>query len=408
MKEVQRAKVISNYLNHYISSAQAAQTLNLSSRQFWRLLARFRSQGDIGLAHRNRGKPSPKKITKEMEVNIISLRNSKYLNFNDLHFTEKLNELEGLSISREKVRQILRYAGIPPKHSHRSPKHRSRREPSPQAGVMLQIDASHHHWLENRNTALSLIAAIDDATNQIIYAHFELQETSFSYLRMLRFIAKSKGLPVSLYADRHSIFITSRQPTIDEQLQNQHPLTQLGRALFELGITYIPANSPQAKGRVERLFKTLQDRLVSELRLANISSIEDANKFLSQFIKQFNLKFSRPPKNSQSAWRPLPHNLNLDSILCLKETRTVKSDNTISLHGTTLQIPPNPNIKSFAKAKVHTHQLINGQINIFYHDQLIAHFSANIIHQRRHLSSPLKPGQKVSKNLTSKVKSLVA
>ena len=212
------------------------------------------------------------------------LAKGKYRGFNDRHLTEKLVEQEKLEISREKVRQILRCAGIASPRKRRGNKHRSRRERKAAEGMMLQVDGSPHDWLEGRGPSLCLIGAIDDATGKVVGAMFVEAESTWGYFRLFSEIFNKHGLPQSVYADRHSVFWTDREPTIEEQLNNQRPTTEVGRGLEELGVTLIPAGSPQAKGRIERLWGTFQDRLVSELRRARAKTPSQAQVVLERYL----------------------------------------------------------------------------------------------------------------------------
>ncbi|HUV87345.1 MAG TPA: ISNCY family transposase [bacterium] len=371
-RELRRFQVLSLYEKKAIRYQEAAVALGVTARQFWRLWRRYREGGADALAHRLRGRPSPRTLAATTRDRIVELRTNVYGDFNDVHFTEKLNEVEGIVVGRETVRKLLRADGIPPKHSRRSPGHRSRRPPWPAEGALVQADASPHPWLGEEYIAL--VVAVDDATKKILYAHFERRETTVAYLKMLRQLCRRYGRPLALYADKHSIFQTNREPTIEEQLRGLEPATQFSRALQELNIHYIAANSPQAKGRIERAFRTLQDRLRAELRLANVADLNAANSSLRRFVPAYNRRFARAPDDPQPAWRPLPSDLDLDAVCALKDHRVVKPDNTISFHGRTLQIPPNPYRASYAKASVEVRELLNGQIRIYYQNRLLVSF----------------------------------
>jgi transposase len=374
MRESRRVQVLALYEDGIITSREAVEAMGISIRQFRRLLKRYREEGSAGLAHKTRGKRSKRRTPRIVEERILDLSISRYSNFNDTHFTEKLNEVEGIYISREKVRRIRRKAGIAPKTRRSSPKHRSRREPKTRAGMLLQVDGSQHNWLQGRGPYLVLLSAIDDATRELVYARFENAETSAGYMRMFRSIVAERGMPLSIYGDRHSIFRVNREPNIEEQLSGQSPKTQVYRALQELGIVYTPAYSPQAKGRVERHFRTMQDRLVSELELAGVSSLQEANQLLAGFIDDYNRRFKIEPVENVTAWLPVPVDLDLDTIFCFKEKRTVNYDNTVSYKGRTLQIPPGPKRSSYAKTKVTIYELLNGDINVVYKGETIAKF----------------------------------
>jgi len=301
MKEIKKVEVIQKAVYGEITVLEAAELLWVSERQVYRLKSSFKLKGVKGLIHGNRGKVSERRLDDGVSAKIIELAKGTFAGYNDSFFTERLGEEEGITLSREKVRQILRKQGIGPKTKRRRPKHRTRRERKPQSGMMLQTDGSQHDWLQGRGERLTLIGAIDDATGEVPYALFAPSETTEGYMRMFLEIAKKKGLPLSVYADRHSIFqVERRTPTIAEQLNGRPDKTQMGRALDELGITLIPANSPQAKGRIERLWGTFQDRLVCELRRFNAKTIDEANAVLLKFLPDYNRKFMVEPFDSKS------------------------------------------------------------------------------------------------------------
>ena len=372
MKELKRVEVIQKAVSKEITVLEARELLGVSERQVYRFKSSFKLKGMKGLIHGNRGKVSPRRLDHEISEKVVKLAKGEYEGYNDSFFTEKLREAEGIQISREKVRQILRKQGIGPKRKRRHPRHRTRRERRLEAGMMLQTDGSRHDWLQGRGEELTLIGAIDDATNEVPYALFAPYETTEGYMRMFLEIAQEKGLPLSLYADRHSIFQVERHtPTIAEQLNGKPDKTQLGRALDELGITLIPANSPQAKGRIERLWGTFQDRLVSELKRFNAKTIDEANAVLLKFLPDYNRKFMVVPADMKSAWRTID-NIDLHKYFCMKYSRVVGNDNTISFMNEKIQIRSSKTRYNFAKAKVDVHHLIDGRIRIFYKGELIA------------------------------------
>jgi len=245
----------------------------------------------------------------------------------------------------------------------------------PQLAMMFQADGSFHKWLEDRGDYLTLVGMIDDATGWVPEdCFFAPRETTLGYMRLFYRLFKKKGLPLSIYADRHSIFWTEREPTEEEQLLNKKPKTQLGRALEELGIRLIPAYSAQAKGRIERLWGTFQDRLTSEMRLKGDKSEAEANLTLKEFIPQHNQRFTRQPKDPNPAWRPIPFEIDLKQVLCIKKQRMVANDNTIAWQGQRLQLPPSKIRRSFAKCQVEVRHLINDKIEVYYKNQRIARF----------------------------------
>jgi hypothetical protein len=234
--------------------------------------------------------------------------------------------------------------------------------------MMLQVDGSPHDWLEGRGPRLCLVGAIDDATNHVPYAVFRRQEDIQGYFIVLRRIVETKGIPLSLYHDKHTIFVSPRRdrPSVQEQLEGKVPLTQVGRALEELGISSIPADSPEAKGRIERLWGTFQDRLVSELRLADARTMTEANQVLKRFLPRYNRRFTVPAAEEGSAYRPLAPGISLSDIFCLKHTRTVGRDNVVRFGGRRIQILPSRDRKSYAGVRVEVHERSNSSLAIYH------------------------------------------
>lgn len=375
MEEQKRIAVASKYFRKEVKIKDATLLLGISERQTYRIIARIKKEGAKGAIHGNQGKSCSWKIPDEVEGKIAKLYKSKYLGFNDTHFREKLIEEEGFNeISREKIRQILRENKIEAARKRRPPRYRSRRDRKEMEGMMLQVDGSYDDWLEGRGPHLCLIGGIDDAMNNVPACTFDDKERTAGYFRIFHQIFNKKGLPLSVYSDKHMIFHSPREATIEEQLNNKMPTTQLGRAMKELGITLIPASSPQAKGRIERLWNTFQDRLKSELRLAKARTKEEAQAVLDKFLPEFNKKFSRKAKKDGSAYRSVPKNLDLKYILCFRYKRIVANDNTISLNGKALQIPKiHPRI-SFAQKRVDVIILPDGKVEILFKHKRIAQF----------------------------------
>lgn len=355
--------------------SEAAQVLGVSERQAYRIKKDILREGVKGAVHGNRGRRCAWRVSEEVKARIVKLRREKYAGFNDTHFTEKL-ELEGIAMSRERVRQILREGGIASPRRRRRGKYRKRREPSAGEGLMLQTDGSDHDWLEGRGPRLCLVGAIDDATKKVPAALFRPTETTEAYFGMFEKAFRKQGLCHSVYADRHSMFYTDREPTVEEQLAGKRKaMTELGRAFDELGITLIPAGSPQAKGRIERLWGTFQDRLVSELRLADARTLEEAQTVLDRFLPAYNRRFAVRSKNAASAWREIPEDVDLKRILCWKRRRTVARDNTISLNGITLQLPGNKTRHSLAGKVVDILILRDKTVEVFYKKMKVAAFT---------------------------------
>lgn len=302
----------------------------------------------------------------------------RYTDVNDTHLCELLESREQIQLGRETLRRMLRKANIPPKRKRRPSPYHGRRERKPAFGMMLQIDASRHDWLQGRGPWLTVVGAIDDATN-FRWARFVEAETTWSYLDLLRQVASSHGLPLSLYSDRHTIFFSPREPTIQEEPRGIGPLTQFGRAMDELGIRIIPAYSPQAKGRIERMWGILQDRLVVALRLANACTLNQANAVLEGFLVDYNARVRVIPTQSKTMFRPPPPSAKLYRICCLKDRRTVSNDHTISFEGLVLQIPSSKTFHSIAQRKVDVLQLHDGSIEIVYRHRCVACFSPSAV-----------------------------
>jgi hypothetical protein len=264
--------------------------------------------------------------------------------------------------------------------------------------MLLQTDGSPHDWLEGRGPKLCLIGAIDDATNEIPQAFFQDQEDSAGYLRLLQAIVLSHGLPLALYHDQHNIFESPKdqEPSLAEQLAGKKPLTQVGRALEELGIKSIAANSPQAKGRIERLWGTFQDRLTSELRLAGARTLEEANRVLREFLPEYNHRFSVPAQEPGSAYRPPPGGFKPEEYFCFKYPRTVGGDNVVRFGWQRLQVLPAPQRQSYAHCQVEVQQRLDGNLAVYYEGQALdiqpAPEEAPIL--RRPILDPITPHHK--------------
>ncbi len=378
MKDEKRLEVIQRVYRSELTVTQAALVVGLSERQCYRVKARVGKAGAKGVVHGNRGRSCKRKTQEKIVRRVVELTMGKYQGFNDHHLTEKLKEQEQIELSREKVRRILRAEGIASPKKRRGIKHRSRRERRAAEGMMLQVDGSPHNWLEGRGPPLCLIGAIDDATGKVMGAFFAPAESSWGYFHLFSEIFREHGLPQSIYADRHSVFWTDREPTLAEQLINKKPTTEVGRGLEELAVTLILAHSPQAKGRIERLWNTFQDRLVSELRLAKAKNMEQATAVLNRHLAVHNRKFSKPAK-AEPAWRKVSA-LEIERALCFKQQRTVAKDNTVTFEGTVLQIPKTSPFRSYANKRIDVHVLLDGAVQFFYKTEKIAAFDSKTTH----------------------------
>lgn len=393
MEDKNKIEAVQLVMDGKIEVNEAGRVLNRSVRQIYRMLKKLRVKGLEGLVHGNKGKKSFRKVKKAIRRKIVALVRGKFSDINDTHLKEILLREEKISIGRETLRTMLREEEIAPKLKRRNPTHRSRRERKEAFGMMLQIDGSPHNWLEKRGPRLTLIGAKDDATS-FVWARFEEAETTWGYMHLMRDVFLSNGLPLSLYSDRHTIFHSPKEPTIIEQINNIRPLTQFGRAMKEVGITIIKAWSAPAKGRIENQWKTFQDRLVVEMRLKGIKTCEEANHFLESFLKAYNQRFCVTPKKQEAVFRASPSSSQLDRILCLKETRTVGKDHTISFEGLVLQIPPSKKYYSIARQKVLVLQLKDGSVEIVYKKLTVARFRPEaiqkLVEKNNHEKSQLK------------------
>jgi len=368
-QEHKRMQVLSRVLDGVLCGREAARLLGLSPRHVRRLRRRLERHGPAAFAHGNRGRPSPRRLAEGIRARILSLARTVYAGVNDHQLTELLADREGIRVSRKTVQRLLRAAGIGSPRTRRPPRHRRRRDRMPQAGLLVQMDGSHHPWLEDRGPRLVLHAAIDDATGEVLAGVFRLEEDAHGYFLLLRRRLQRYGVPAAAYTDRHGLFHRDPRTPQDivDELEGAIPSTQLGRAFQELGIRWIPASSPQGKGRVERLFGTFQDRLVAELRLAQAHTLAEAQRVLDRFLPRYNARFARPAAHPEPAWQPAPP--DLDRICCFKYRRTVGHDNTLQLDGRVLQLHPGPNGRSYAGARVDVHAQLDGRLTVHYRGQ---------------------------------------
>jgi transposase len=372
-KEFQRVKVIENAAGGRLSVREASRLLQLSERQVQRLKRRYRPDSLAWVRHGNCGRPMPWALSVPQKQLILNLARGKYQGFNDSHLAEKLRTEENLAVSRETVRRLLRAAKLASPQKRRPRKYRSRRPPRPRFGMMALTDASRHDWLEGRGPTLTLIGFQDDATGQILAAHFQFEaENTLGYLRALHSMITTHGVPLSLYRDRHSIFQRNDPHwTLAEQLAGKQSPTQLGRVLQELGIEQIPAYSPQAKGRIERAWRTCQDRLVSELRLARATTLAQANTVLARFCADYNQRFARPAADSARDFRSLPRRFDLTRCLALHYRRVVAADHTVTLGAHSIALPPLPGHRGYAGETVELAHLLDGSLHVYRGDRLL-------------------------------------
>jgi len=372
-KEQRRLMVLNEVEKGKMTGREAAEMLGLSLRHVRRILAAYRKEGAQALAHGNRGRKPYHALDESLRRQVLELAGSTYAGCNNQHFTELLAEREGINLSRSTVRRILLGAGVRSPRKRRPPKHRSRRERYPEEGMLLQIDGSRDDWLEGRGPYLTLVGAIDDATGKVPYGLFRGQEDAQGYALLLRHIVESHGIPEALYHDAHGIFERSkREPeSLEEQFSGRREPTQFGRMMEELGIISITSRSPQAKGRIERLWGTFQDRLKSELRIAGASTVEEANSVLWDFLPRFNKRFAVPAREPGSAYRQIPEDFKPDEVFCFKYQRTVGPDNVVRFGEHRIQIMPTNGRLSYVKARVEVHERMDGSLAVYYKGQCL-------------------------------------
>jgi len=368
MKDIQRYKVLKDVIEKKLKGVDASQILCLSAVHISRLKARLLKGGFEQILRRPPPSPPNKKISDADVEKILNLRKELYYDFNIMHFTDKLHEIHKITYCYESIRKVLIKNNLYiPKKKKRI--HRQRRR-MPKAGMLVQMDSSPHYWLPLIENKWWLIAMVDDATNEVAYAQFFPKDTLFANMHVIRCFIEITGLFMSLYVDKASHFKTTRHGGLHYNVAQEQEETQIERALSEIGINIISANSPQAKGRIEVTFRLFQDRLIKEMRLAGIENYPEANKFLlEKFLPWYNVKYTHP---AESSYTPLPKDINLDLVFCIKKERIVNFDNTVSIYGQTIQIPSSDIRLSFAKARVDVCLLEDKRIFVLYKGKVIA------------------------------------
>jgi transposase len=349
---------------------QAADILGISDRQMRRWKRRYEIYGYDGLYDRRKKRPSPKKVPLETVEKILRLYREKYFDFNMSHFYDKLRKEHNIKLSYNWVRLALEGAGLV-EARQRHDKHRKRRERKPLIGMMLHMDGSPHDWFGN-DTEYDIVTISDDANNELYDIAIVDEEDSITCMAMIRNTVEKKGIFCSLYTDRARHFFVTKKAGEEVSKDN---LSQIGRALAELGIQHIPSYSPQARGRSERLNETLQGRLPQELRLRGIKTKDEANKYLRQeYLKEHNKRFAIKPEQQGSAFIPVPKTTDLDRIFCFKHERTVNNDNTVSFNNRLLQIGPSELRVSFARCKVIVYEHLDSSITIGYGPHTLGYY----------------------------------
>lgn len=368
-KEAQRLQVLEEVRAGGRTQVSAAKALDLTDRWIRTLLWKLHEEGAGGLAHGNRGRSPAHRIPDSTRQRIVGLYRQKYVGFNLTHFREMLVEREGMKPPcREVLRRILGEAGAWERRRE-APRHRLRRPRREQEGELLQMDASIHRWFGEDEPVAALLGAIDDATGDVPFAMFFAQETAEGYFQLLAGILQRRGIPRAFYTDRDSAFVVNvSEVRRDLARAEGRPLvTQFGRALKELGIEWIAAHSPQAKGRIERLWGTFQDRLLNELKLEKLRTREGANEYLTRrFLPRFNQRFRCEPARPESVYRPTPTRAVRESILCWKESRVLARDHTFPLGSEAWQVLPSDRIPALTGKRVEVRRTLRGQVQAWY------------------------------------------
>ena len=358
-KDLNRLHIVHKILDKMLVQTKACDILKLCDRQIRRIVRRVRQEGDSGILHKSIGRESHNAMDKKIKTKAMTLYQTKYPDFGPTLGSEKLWERHKIKINDETLRLWLIEAGID--YDSRRPRpHRQWRQRKSSSGEMTQMDGSHHDWIEGRGPWLVLMGYKDDATGDV-FARFYEYEGTFPAMDSLKRYIEKYGIPQSVYLDKHSTYKSFAKQTLEEELNDVYPMTQFGRACQEIGIEVIWANSPQAKGRIERQFRTFQHRLVKELRLENVKTLEEANQVLTAYLPKYNKRFSVAAANNTDLHRPIPEDLNLRSIFCIKEDRVLRNDFTISYKTKLYQILDN------VRAQVlEVQEWLDGSLHISY------------------------------------------
>jgi len=366
-EDMKRHNILHQVKSKELTLKEASMFLNLSYRQTLRLFQQFDNSGLQGIVKKYNNAGKNLKLNDTLSRKIIKLHEDVYFDFNILHFKEKLQEDYNIILSYESIRQLLLKNG---KHiSKKRKKIYRRRRRMPKAGLLVQMDSSQHQWVMGVKEKWWLIAAIDDATSEVPAAFFTSSDTTYANMQNIRLIIEKKGLFEALYVDKASHFKTTRHEGLHQNVNNEQEQTNIGKALEECGITLVLANSPQAKGRIERLFRFFQDRLIKEMRLEGIQDYEQANKFLQEkFLPWYNKRYTR---DVESAYKKLSPEKNLDFIFTKRETRKVRKDNTIPFYSEMIQLPPTQATLSYVKPHVEVRYNEKQDLYIVYKDKII-------------------------------------
>ena len=391
VKELRPIHVLRQVMEHKLTQVKASALVGLTARQVRRLLQRVRMEGDAGLVHRGRGKPSNRRMPEKVKAKVLMLYAQRYGDFGPTLAVEKLAERHGIALSEETLRRWLTAEGIDHFRRRKRP-HRAWRERRPHVGELLQLDGSHHDWFEGRGPRCVLMAYIDDASSRVFARFYEYEGTIPAMDSVGRYV-RQYGVPLAVYADKHTTYQSPTKPTVEEQLAGTEPVSQFGRVLRELGVELIPAHSPQAKGRIERLFKTFQDRVIKEMRLAGISTLDAANQFLDAYLLRYNQRFTVQPTQAADLHRPCPARRDLNRILCIQTPRCLRKDFTIAHQGALYQIHDN-----LRATHVQVEERIDGTMRITHNGQPLGFHAITVrpvkaveVKPVHHLRGPIPP-----------------
>lgn len=381
-KDLKRLHVIRKAIDKRLRQREAAELLGLSQRQIRRIVKRVREESDKGIIHRSRGTQSHRAIDEALKNKTLGLCKDRYVGFSPTFASEKLFERDKITVNRETLRQWFIAEGIAYEKRKARP-HRQWRPRKAHCGEMVQVDGSHHDWFEGRRAPCVLMGYIDDATSRV-YARFYEYEGTMPAMSSFKHYCLKYGLPQSLYLDCHPTYKGHKTPTIEDELFNRQVLSQFGTALEELGVRLIHAQSAPAKGRIERLFKTLQDRLVKEMRLRNIKSIPEANSFLGWYLPVFNKKFGVVASHGEDLHRPLSQDIDLDKTLVVKTERALRNDCTAVHEGKLYQIED-----TVRADKVVMEERLNGSLFVTYKGRYLRYHQ--ITQRPQKIQAPRKP-----------------
>jgi len=392
-REITRLEVMQRLKEKRLTQKEAARLLGISIRQVKRLFRAYKAEGALGLVSQRRGKPSNHQLDPAIMQQAIDLIYERYRDFGPTLAHEKLTEIHGLHLSRESVRRIMSSEGLWKPKRTKQPHAHQMRERRACFGELVQIDGSEHAWFEERGPKCTLLVYIDDATGQLLELLFVTSETFFGYCEATRHYLERYGKPVAFYSDKHGIFRVNQE----RPLGTTSGLTQFARAMDELDIQIICANSPQAKGRVERVNQTLQDRLVKELRLRGISDLEDGNAYLPEFREDFNRRFAVAPRSMHDAHRPLLKTDKLDVILTHQKTGTLSKNLTVQFKHVVYQIQSNRPDYALRHAKVTVCENVLGEVTILYHDKPLTY----TVYHKAHRQADIADSKTIDQQLKS-------